>query len=115
MEALIPPMFKSTRIMVDRTVPTGIGKDGTMRQVVVKIRGDQTLDKNDGTGPKTKYVEEYVVIQKMKIEGESGTWMIWGTTQPCTEKEMDEILSNTKASQGSIMDRLETARLDMRS
>lgn len=113
LQALMPPMFKSTRIVADRTGELPIGKDGSIRQVTVKIRSEQTLDKGDGSGPKTKDVEEYVVIQKMKSEGETGNWMIWGTTQPSTEKEIDELFSKSK-SELSMMDRFQQAQAQMK-
>lgn len=95
-QALMPASVKSTRVVVDRVGQIPIGKDSSMRQVIVKIRSEQTLDKNDGKGPKTRYVEEYVVIQKMKIEGEPGNWMIWGTTQPSSEEQIDEMFKAGK-------------------
>lgn len=107
MQALMPPMFKSTRIIADRMGQIPIGRDGRLRQVTVKIKSEQTLDKHDGTGPKTKYVEEYVVIQKMRIDGIEDRWMIWGTTQPSTESQIDEIFSK-KASTPSFMDQVST-------
>lgn len=96
LQALIPPMFKSTRVITDRFGQLPFGRDARLRQVIVKIRSKQTLDKNDGTAPKTKDVEEYVVIQKMRIDGEDGEWMIWGTTQPSTEKQIDELFNAKK-------------------
>lgn len=113
LQALMPPMFKSTRIIVDRTGELPIGKEGSIRQVTVKIRSEQTLDKGDGSGPKKRDVEEYVVIQKMQSDGEMGKWMIWGTTQPSTEKEIDTLFSRSK-SELSMMDRFQQAQAQMK-
>lgn len=114
LQTLMPPMFKSTRIIADRMGAVPIGKAGSLRQVTVKIRSEQTLDKGDGSVPKTKEVEEYVVIQKMKSDGEAGNWMIWGTKQPSTEKEIDEFFSKKKSDM-SFMDRVSQAQMDMKT
>lgn len=96
-QALMPRTLKSTRVVADRMGQIPIGKNSKIRQVTVKIRSIQTLNKNDGTGPKSKYVEEYVVIQKMKIDGEEEpVWKLWGTTQPSTEKEIDKMFNEKR-------------------
>lgn len=108
LQALCPPQLKSTQILADRMGAVPIGREGSIRQVTVKIRGEQTLTKSDGSEPKTKYVEEYVVIQKMKSDGEEGNWMIWGTTQPSTDKEIDEMFSKDGKEEMSWMDQIQS-------
>jgi len=77
------PRVVSHRAVQLREIPqTGI------RQVVVRIKSRQTLEKLDARGgaiagdqSKPKDLEEYVVIQRRMLRGHEGDWMIWGTTQ----------------------------------
>jgi protein MBA1 len=67
-------------------VSNGLG----VRQAVVRVRSRQALIRYRPNG--TRYfqtgaeqdVEEYVVIQKQKVHGREGPWMLWGTTDPTT-------------------------------
>lgn len=96
--ALVPPFLKSTRIVIDRTSAIPIGKNCSLRQVIVEIKSEQTLDKNDGEPAKTIPKREYVVIQKMIFEGEEEGWKIWGTTQSSTPSEITDILYSGTSS-----------------
>lgn len=97
-------MFKSTRIIADRMGAIPVGKDGRIRQVIVKIRSEQTLDRGDGKPPETKDIDEYVIIQKMRIDGVEDKWMIWGTTSPSTPEQIEELFRAT-GSEMSVWDR----------
>lgn len=75
-------------------------------QVVVKIKSTQSLQRiakgnhekvgTDGHGsqdaPKT--LVEYVVLQRMMLDGKESPWRIWGTTQ---ETKVDDVLGEEKA------------------
>lgn len=70
-------------------------------QVVVKIKSIQSLEKIvkgvggkedtvvKGAGDERKKLVEYVVLQRMMIEGEEQPWMFWGTTQ---ETRVEDVL-----------------------
>ncbi|KAK5092436.1 hypothetical protein LTR24_005254 [Lithohypha guttulata] len=98
MQAFLPPWLKSTQIMADRYAQLPVGEDASLRQIFVRIRSKQTLDRNDGKGVKEVERSEIVVIQKMKMSGEEDDWMIWGTTEPTTGKKLDEVLNASDRS-----------------
>lgn len=85
--------FQSTKVLADRAAPLPIGDQTKtrLRQMVVRIDTTQTLDKNNGQGPKTADITEYMVIQKLKLEGKPEDWMVWGTVRPSTVKEIETI------------------------
>jgi len=84
--------------MADRYAQLPVGEDASLRQIFVRIRSKQTLDRNDGKGVKEVERSEIVVIQKMKMSGEEDDWMIWGTTEPTTGKKLDEVLTASDRS-----------------
>lgn len=75
--------------------------ESVMMQVVVKVKSTQSLQKftqsvggkedtvipGPEEGPKT--LVEYVVLQRMMIEGEEKKWMIWGTMQ---ESKVEDVI-----------------------
>lgn len=77
-----------------------------MRQVIAKIKTKQTLDKNNGEPPKTRRKDEYVVIQQMRTEGLTDKWMIWGTTQPSTDQQIDKLIEHS-AQQEKFRDKVD--------
>jgi len=91
-QALCPAQFKSTQILVDSQAQIPLGEHATLRQVIAKIKTKQTLDKNDGQPPETILKDEYVVIQQLRTDGLADKWMIWGTTQPSTDRQIDNLL-----------------------
>lgn len=97
------------KIVSDRVAPFPFG-DIFIRQCVVRIRSLQALDRGDGTPPSQAKLTEYLVIQQMRIEGQTPTWKIWGTTK-ATSKEAMERLVGGDAKGGSkytLLDRLKT-------
>lgn len=84
--------FSATKIVSDRVAPLPFGQNNLLRQCVVRIRTRQRLDRHDGTGPKTANLTEYVVLQRMRIEGQDEGWKIWGTTKPSTMEEIEKIM-----------------------
>ena len=58
--------------------------ESSLRQAVVRIRSRQVLEKVNRRGKKeevsAKDMDEYLVIQKIMVEGRESDWMIWGTT-----------------------------------
>lgn len=75
--------------------------ESVIMQVVVKVKSTQSLQKfmqgvgreedagmrGPEDGPKT--LVEYVVLQRIMVEGEEKDWMIWGTTQ---ESKLEDVL-----------------------
>ncbi len=39
---------------------------------------------------------EYVVIQKLEINGKEGDWKFWGTVDPNTMEEIDKLMKGQK-------------------
>jgi len=105
-QTLCPPRFKSTQILVDSEAQIPLGEHATMRQVIAKIKTKQTLDKNNGEPPKTRRKDEYVVIQQMRTEGLTDKWMIWGTTQPSTDQQIDKLIEHS-AQQEKFRDKVD--------
>ena len=58
--------------------------ESSLRQAVVRIRSRQVLEKVNRRGKKeevsAKDMDEYLVIQKLMVEGREGDWVVWGTT-----------------------------------
>ena len=90
----------SPRIVSTRMGRLPMDKSAIM-QVVVKINSIQSLEKiikgagrkdhvgGQFAGGEKKKLIEYLVLQRMLIEGEEQPWMIWGTVQ---ETPVDEAL-----------------------
>ena len=89
--------FSATKIVSDKVVPLPFGENNLLRQCIVRIRTRQALDKFDGKGPKTAEMTEYVVIQRMRIEGQDDGWKIWGTTNPSTWEEIEKMMGEGTA------------------
>jgi protein MBA1 len=87
--------FSATKIVSDKVAPLPFGKNNLLRQCVVRIRTRQRLDRHDGADPKIAELTEYVVIQRMRLEGQDGGWKIWGTTKPSTMEEIEKIMGGT--------------------
>lgn len=92
-------MFKAVRILIDSEAPIPIADHAYHRQIIARVRTKQTLEEpgklyKAGTSAhsRTATLDEYVVIQRMIIEGKDEKWMIWGTTQPATLKQIDTLL-----------------------
>ena len=68
--------------------------NSALYQVVVKIRSLQSLVRLPVNGnaseaaEKTK-MEEYVVLQRMMLEGKEGRWKVWGTVE---ESKVEDVL-----------------------
>jgi mitochondrial protein MBA1 len=90
--------FSATKIVSDKVAPLPFGKNNLLRQCVVRIRTRQRLDRFDGTGPKIAELTEYVVIQRMRIDGQDEGWKIWGTTKPSTMEDIEKIMGGISTS-----------------
>lgn len=70
-------------------------------QVVVKMKSVQSLERKikgtggreeavvKGPGDGQKSMVEYLVLQRMILEGKEQPWMVWGTTQ---ESKVEDVL-----------------------
>ena len=77
-------------------------------QVVVKIKSMQSLEtiikgteEGDDTSSRiadddNKRLVEYLVLQRIMIDGEEQPWMVWGTTQ---ETSVDQALSQDSVAE----------------
>ena len=97
--SMIP--FRAIKVMSDQvmSVPLG-GKEATWRQIVVRIKSRQTLDRGDGKGVQTRDLTEHVLIQNIMGDGMNKGWMIWGTGDPSDKDSIDDILEQTKTDSG---------------
>lgn len=84
--------FQSTRVLVEKMVPLPVGQESWIRQCVVRLRTVQSLDKGRGTGPQSQSLTEYIVIQKLSINGQEQPWRMWGTVKPHSTFETFEIM-----------------------
>jgi len=110
--------FQSTKILMDKASPLQMGKDTTMRQCVARVKSRQSLDRGDGKPPRVADLTEYVVIQKLKINGVEQPWKIWGTVQRSTMEEIHEWLekkAEAATSREGIWERASTAARSMAS
>lgn len=88
-------MNRRPKVMSHRAATLGI--DGlAIRQTVVRIDSRQKLSRYrpDGTliegSGKEKDILEYVVIQKMTVDGKEREWQVWGTTGETTLQQVRE-------------------------
>lgn len=102
--AYLAPGGVWAKVVSDRAVTVPIAAGALLRQVVVRIRSHQRMYYakmiNEGSGAwqrevKVQDLTEYVVIQKMIVEGREAEvpWKIWGTVQEADEKAVEELLS----------------------
>ncbi len=87
---LIP--FKAATVTRDYAYPIPWNKKSCIRQFIVRIKSRQAYDKGDGKGLQQKDLTEHVVIQQMVLEGQAKEWMIWGTVEPSSIKDIDQLL-----------------------
>lgn len=100
---LLYPGKAAVRIMTDRQSPLPFGgQQASIRQIVARVRSRQTLTRGatnlKDAESKTEDKEEFIVIQRMNIEDEKEDWKIWGTTQPLTEAQIEELLVRPKTT-----------------
>lgn len=98
---------KSTTIVSDKLAEVDQSRGFKIRQVVAKLRTQQTLDQHDGVSRKDQQLDEYLVFQKMIFEGKEEKWMVWGTTMPMNEQQLDEFFT-ASARQESFWDKLKS-------
>lgn len=104
----------SVVVVSDRQAPLPFGgQDANLRQVIARVRSKQTLRKEAQYGKpaetKTEQKTEYVVIQKMMIDGEEDEWKIWGTTEPTSEREILEMEKRKESNkQDGVFARIKT-------
>ena len=93
---------RAIRAVSDRVAPLPVGgRDATIRQTIVRIKSLQRYNKGDGDGMRLATLTEYVVIQKMFGDGMDTKWMIWGTVQPSTKEEIEDILEMEQLQAGN--------------
>ena len=84
-------------------------------QMVIKLKSTQSLEKGakgvpfqttadeERTGTGSKQFLEYIVLQRMILEGNEKPWMIWGTTQETKAEDIfEEEKLNRSTSMGSV-------------
>ncbi|KAH8703871.1 hypothetical protein BGW36DRAFT_370126 [Talaromyces proteolyticus] len=94
--------YTGARVVSDRATKIPDLPDSGLRQVVVRICSHQNTasyserlsEDREQTfvtprTEKAQAITEYVVIQKLRINGEDVPWKIWGFTKPTTVDELD--------------------------
>jgi len=84
----------AVRVVSDRVIAIPFGKQSYLRECIVRIKSIQAMRIHLAGKPSIRQERhtEYVVMQKMNINGEPGDWKIWGTIDPST-KELEDILT----------------------
>ena len=90
--------FNATKIVSDKLAPLPFGQNNLLRQVVVRISSRQQLQTTDTPVGKTADLTEYVVIQRMRMDGVDEGWKLWGTTKPSTLQEIEQTLGGTSTT-----------------
>jgi protein MBA1 len=94
--------ISTPKVMADRASALPMKESG-LRQAVVRIHSQQSLEIYDAQGNlvpgsgEPKELKEYFVIQKLLKEGREGPWLIWGTTEETTVEKLDSDLKAEKA------------------
>jgi hypothetical protein len=92
--------FAPARVVSDRATAIPFGKQSYLRECIVRINSVQSVTNRDKSLRTDKFTE-YVVLQKLTVDGDEGQWRIWGTIDPSKE-ELEDILSGkTKDSNPS--------------
>ena len=70
--------------------------NSALYQVIVKIKSLQGLVRlpvngNASDATEKMRVEEYVVLQRMMLEGKEGRWKVWGTIE---ESKIEDVLGD---------------------
>lgn len=87
--------FTGVRVLSDRATAIPDFPDSGIRQIIVRISSQQRTQTfglgNDGhlTSPRIQDCTEYMVIQKVRIQGMQKDWEIWGFTKPTTMEDLD--------------------------
>ncbi|GAM43763.1 hypothetical protein TCE0_060f18840 [Talaromyces pinophilus] len=92
--------FTGVRVLSDRATLIPEVPDSAIRQIVLRIKSQQSSLKisKEGTDnleqavfsvPKVQDCTEYVVIQKVRIAGKEKDWEIWGFAKPTTLEDLD--------------------------
>ncbi|KAL1959610.1 hypothetical protein VTO42DRAFT_1645 [Malbranchea cinnamomea] len=117
------PNFSGARVITDRAtlLPVGDKENFGIRQTVVRIRSlqslatpTQTSANNEASQAKAGEVKqqdctEYVVIQRMVVNGEEGEWKVWGLTNETT---LDVVETDPMFAPGlSLTERVEMLKL----
>lgn len=111
------------KVVSDRAAGVPLGQNTVIRQVVVRIRSRQSVmrlkkSKHDigtegETERKSRDLTEYVVLQRMYMDGKERPWMIWGTVEEADEKAVEKLLEKgwtganeeEKGKMASLMER----------
>ena len=83
---LVP--FAAVRVVSDRAAPIPGLKGAGIRQTVVRIVSEQELETKDKII--TKRSAEWIVLQKMTMDGQERGWKIWGTVEPTDTAEAEK-------------------------
>ncbi|KIV97505.1 hypothetical protein PV10_01253 [Exophiala mesophila] len=94
-------LFKSPiRVVSDQLTVIPVQNNSFLREMIVRIRSIQSVQRPGESTPTEIDIEEYVVLQQLIIAGELQNWRVWGTIQP--SKEELELALSGKHKQGNI-------------
>lgn len=83
--------YSSARVVSDKATAIPFGKQSYLRECIVRIKSVQSVSTR-GKSLHTDKFTEYIVLQKLTVDGDEGKWRVWGTVDPSKE-ELEEILS----------------------
>lgn len=83
--------YAATRVVADKATAIPFGKQSYLRECIVRIKSVQIVSTPDKFSHTDEFTE-YIVLQKLSIDGEEGSWRIWGTVDP-TKEELENILT----------------------
>lgn len=92
--------FTGVRVLSDRATLIPEFPDSAIRQIVLRIKSEQSsfkksmdnadsLERGTYSVPKLQDCTEYMVIQKVRLAGKEKDWEIWGFTKPTTLEDLD--------------------------
>ncbi|KAJ9634046.1 hypothetical protein H2204_006595 [Knufia peltigerae] len=85
----------SARVVSDRLAPLPM-PNSSFRQCTVRIRSTQYYRLSNMTEGNMKNLTEYVVIQKLTLNGKESPWKMWGTVDPNTVEEVEKMIEGGK-------------------
>lgn len=87
------------RIVSNNALPLGLDHiEASLQQAIVRIKSEQVLDVQ-GVGkefrevqskPKQSHMVEYMVLQRLIVEGRPRSWKVWGFTELATMATIEQ-------------------------
>lgn len=96
LSALLPGA--AVKVVQDRLAPLPF-PNSSFRQCTVRIDSVQAAKTGSMPKPDVFNLTEYVVIQKLTLNGKELPWKLWGTVEPSTMEDIDKLLGTSNVSE----------------